>query len=648
MYGNIKIDSALSQTENLYKLLEDINMPEQVKTDTESFSVLEADKTFTIRGEEEHFNSEVQLHFKPNSPSHYKEKKAYASAYYNRLPVGFRGDENYTYTYTNQYGSLTGEDGDVEKIARLVNETTNTFSHDEKFKFMVEILEDETKVKVKAHLASPCYFGSKTYNLVMPKVLYDPTLDFNMSNDVINNSYYRFSNPTKYQQNQQLKENDSVANYHLIQEEITLPNGEQIKVITNTDSPTEIKTVEALITDIKNNWYNYLYAKQNKVLSTKNRTKIGKLLRDRETTYTVESTIHGTNLPLRGGVNPRDQIDGFVSDYLTVTIRNPNLSTPFIIKFPRFHLTNLYWEYIKTLGLEPYVKDGKSGFLVRLPYFLATDALAADHSNAKKYEFVFFLYKDSINPNNQNLFAIGLNGLPDDTGNNNIAESILLAGENHFLYPANSKVKELISIVPYWVAPGNFPHGEDKIDRDQHFTNRYIGAEYSSLYYSGNLSIATRNYIGPIDIRGLSIEDTADARDKFIEAIRRKDSLPNTKEIHFWPGSVEAVGNDNVTNVKISYPSDEVDAANNPLFYHFRTVNYTRRQPGYSGRVIRVRKDHVDEDIRTKLANEGIDVRELDEVPTVPNVPGNYPITISAKTDSLLYRGTNTLYVIVA
>ena len=258
MYGNIKIDSALSQTENLYKLLEDINMPEQVKTDTESFSVLEANETFTIRGEEEHFNSEVQLHFKPNSPSHYKEKRAYASAYYNRLPVGFRGDENYTYTYTNQYGSLTGEDSDVEKIARLVNETTNTFSHDEKFKFTVEILEDETKVKVKAHLASPCYFGSKTYNLVMPKVIYDPTLDFSMTNDVINNSYYRFSNPTKYQQNQQLKENDTIANYHLIQEEVTLPNGEQVKVITNTDSPVEIKSVEALITNIKNNWYNYL------------------------------------------------------------------------------------------------------------------------------------------------------------------------------------------------------------------------------------------------------------------------------------------------------------------------------------------------------------------------------------------------------
>ena len=123
----------------------------------------------------------------------------------------------------------------------------------------------------------------------------------------------------------------------------------------------------------------------------------------------------------------------------------------------------LYWEYIKTLGLEPYVKDGKSGFLVRLPYFLATDALAADPNNAKKYEFVFFLYKDSINPNNQNLFAIGLNGLPDDTVNNNIAESIILAEENHFLYPANPKVKELISIVSHWVPPGNFSHGEDRI-----------------------------------------------------------------------------------------------------------------------------------------------------------------------------------------
>ena len=64
--------------------------------------------------------------------------------------------------------------------------------------------------------------------------------------------------------------------------------------------------------------------------------------------------------------------------------------------------------------------------------------------------------------------------------------------------------------------------------------------------------------------------------------------------------------------------------------------------------MIRVRVDHVDEDIRTKLTNEGIDIRELDEVPTVPNVPGNYPITINAKPDSLLYRGGNTLYVIVA
>lgn len=645
MYGNIKVDSALSQTENLYKLLEDINMPEQVKTDTESFSVLEANETFTIRGEEEHFNSEVQLHFKPNSPSHYKEKKAYASAYYNRLPVGFRGDENYTYTYTNQYGSLTGEDSDVEKIARLVNETANTFSHDEKFKFTVEILEDETKVKVKAHLASPCYFGSKTYNLVMPKVLYDPSVDFSMTNDVINNSYYRFSNPTKYQQNQQLKENDTVANYHLIQEEITLPNGEQVKVMTNTDSPVEIKSVETLITDIKNNWYNYLYAKQNKVLSTKNRTKIGKLLRDRDTTYTVESSILGTNLPLRGSVNPNEQVDGFVSDYIKVTISNPNLSNPFIIRFPRFHLTNLYWEYIKTLNLEPYVKDGKSGFLVRLPYFLATDSLAVDSENAKKYEFVFFLYKDSINPNNQNLFAIGLNGLPDSTTNNNIAESILLTGPNYFLYPGNAKLRELITFPPHYLSPGNFGHGEGEANG---FTNRYLASDYSSLYYSGNLTIGTRNYIGSIDIRGLSIDDTADARDKFIEAIRRRDNLPNTKEIHFWPSSLEMVDSDYATKVRISYPSDEKDGANDPLFYHFRNVYYSRRQPGYTGRVIRVRVGHVDEDIRTKLANEGIDIRELVDIPTVPNTPGNYPITIVAKSDSLLYRGSNTLYVIVA
>lgn len=645
MYGNIKIDSALSQTENLYKLLEDIDMPEQVKTDTESFSVLEANETFTIRGEEEHFNSEVQLHFKPNSPSHYKEKKAYASAYYNRLPVGFRGDENYTYTYTNQYGSLTGEDSDVEKIARLVNETTNTFSHDEKFKFTVEILEDETKVKVKAHLASPCYFGSKTYNLVMPKVLYDPSVDFSMTNAVISNSYYRFSNPTKYQQNQQLKEKDTIANYHLIQEEITLPNGEQVKVITSTDSPIEIKSVDALITDIKNNWYNYLYAKQNKVLSTKNMAKIGKLLRDRETTYTVESSILGTNLPLRGSVNPTEQVDGFVSDYIKVTISNPNLSTPFTIRFPRFHLTNLYWEYIKTLNLEPYVKDGKSGFLVRLPYFLATDTLAADPNNANKYEFVFFLYKDSINPNNQSLFAIGLNGLPDRSGDNNIAESILLAGSSHFLYPGNDKLSELVDYPLRNAASGNFSYGEGEANG---FTNRYIASNYNSLYYSGNLTIGTRNYIGSIDIRGLSIDDTADARDKFIEAIRRRDNLPNTKEIHFWPSSLEMVDNDYATKVRISYPSDEKDGANNPLFYHFRNVYYTRRQPGYTGRVIRVRKDHVDEDIRTKLANEGIDIRELDDVPTVPNVPGNYPITIVAKPDSLLYRGSNTLYVIVA
>ncbi|MGN6746723.1 hypothetical protein, partial [Neisseria sp. P0024.S002] len=81
----IKVDSRLTQTENLNKLLEDAGIGEERRRDFESISILEEENM--VNGEM--YNTQIQMHLIHGSPTHRKEKKTFASSVYNRMPIGW-------------------------------------------------------------------------------------------------------------------------------------------------------------------------------------------------------------------------------------------------------------------------------------------------------------------------------------------------------------------------------------------------------------------------------------------------------------------------------------------------------------------------------------------------------------------------------
>lgn len=166
----IKVDPRLSQTENLMRLIKSSGVKDEVLQDIEGYSCFKREKT--IRGKT--YNTELHLHILPDSPTHYKEKNSHAQSNYNRIPVGFVGDEDYQFVYDEaKYGKLNlNRLADAnEKVAKMINEFPH-FSQEEKFPFRVEIHEDDkTLFTVYPSLASPCYTESKDYRLMIAKSL---------------------------------------------------------------------------------------------------------------------------------------------------------------------------------------------------------------------------------------------------------------------------------------------------------------------------------------------------------------------------------------------------------------------------------------------------------------------------------------------
>lgn len=159
----IKVDSRLTQTENLNKLLEDAGIGADRRRDFESISILEEDNT--VNGES--YNTQIQMHLIHGSQTHRKEKKTFASSVYNRMPTGWNNDRGYVFNYDETVRKPLNRDKkaeDLKNLAAMVNES-DKLSQDTKYPFRVNVNEAYTEIEIIPHLASPCYYGKKKYPL---------------------------------------------------------------------------------------------------------------------------------------------------------------------------------------------------------------------------------------------------------------------------------------------------------------------------------------------------------------------------------------------------------------------------------------------------------------------------------------------------
>lgn len=159
----IKVDSRLTQTENLNRLLEEAGIGIERRRDFESISIIEENRV--VKGKQ--YNTQLQMHLIHGSPTHRKEKKTFATTVYNRMPVGWNNDTGFTFTYDETKNKVLNRDrgdADLKLLATIVNNNPN-LSHDPKYPFRVTVNEDYTELEVIPHLASPCYYGRKKYPL---------------------------------------------------------------------------------------------------------------------------------------------------------------------------------------------------------------------------------------------------------------------------------------------------------------------------------------------------------------------------------------------------------------------------------------------------------------------------------------------------
>mgnify|MGYP006916560993 CR=1 FL=1 len=159
----IKVDSRLTQTENLNRLLEEAGIGIERRRDFESISIIEENRV--VKGKQ--YNTQLQMHLIHGSPTHRKEKKTFATTVYNRMPVGWNNDTGFTFTYDETKNKVLNRDrgdADLKLLATIVNNNPN-LSHDPKYPFRVTVNEEYTELEVIPHLASPCYYGRKRYPL---------------------------------------------------------------------------------------------------------------------------------------------------------------------------------------------------------------------------------------------------------------------------------------------------------------------------------------------------------------------------------------------------------------------------------------------------------------------------------------------------
>lgn len=160
-----RIDIKITQSENLNKLLEINGVSKEKQSNIESVSIVPEDKTVN----EKPYNTKLVINLTPIDGV----ARPPVSTSYNRVRVGWVGDDEYAFTYDNALGTPLKKDGsedDLGILTKLVNAST-FFSQDEKYPFRVKVNPEYTRIEVIPHLDSPCYIGGKEYGL---KILTDP------------------------------------------------------------------------------------------------------------------------------------------------------------------------------------------------------------------------------------------------------------------------------------------------------------------------------------------------------------------------------------------------------------------------------------------------------------------------------------------
>ena len=160
-----RIDIKITQSENLNKLLEINGVSKEKQSNIESVSIVPEDKTVN----EKPYNTKLVINLTPIDGV----ARPPVSTSYNRVRVGWVGDDEYAFTYVNALGTPLKKDGsedDLNILAKLVNNST-FFSQDEKYPFRVKVNPEYTRIEVIPHLDSPCYVGGTEFGL---KIITDP------------------------------------------------------------------------------------------------------------------------------------------------------------------------------------------------------------------------------------------------------------------------------------------------------------------------------------------------------------------------------------------------------------------------------------------------------------------------------------------
>lgn len=160
-----RIDIKITQSENLNKLLEINGVSKEKQSNIESVSIIPENKTVN----EKPYNTKLVINLTPVEGV----ARPSVSTSYNRVRVGWVGDNEYAFTYDNALGTPLKKDGsedDLNILAKLVNNST-FFSQDEKYPFRVKVNPEYTRIEVIPHLDSPCYVGGKEFGL---KIITDP------------------------------------------------------------------------------------------------------------------------------------------------------------------------------------------------------------------------------------------------------------------------------------------------------------------------------------------------------------------------------------------------------------------------------------------------------------------------------------------
>lgn len=160
-----RIDIKITQSENLNKLLEINGVSKEKQSNIESVSIVPENKTVN----EKPYNTKLVINLTPVEGV----ARPPVSTSYNRVRVGWVGDDEYAFTYDNALGTPLKKDGsedDLNILAKLVNNST-FFSQDEKYPFRVKVNPEYTRIEVIPHLDSPCYVGGKEFGL---KIITDP------------------------------------------------------------------------------------------------------------------------------------------------------------------------------------------------------------------------------------------------------------------------------------------------------------------------------------------------------------------------------------------------------------------------------------------------------------------------------------------